>query len=165
MKKREEKEPYWKRRIEGDVKRLRRDLGKIEAWFKGKWKNERKSEKEKLDRKYRLKAKGFHIVMEEIKQRVISKASKVKRYVRRVKQFQNNSLFSSNQGIFFKSVQGEKMRTASPNPEEATKFWSKFGELMLTIMIKQNGSVGLRRNSKKTTRRILTLHVRMLHTK
>ena len=26
--------------------------------------------------------------------------------------------------MFFKSLQGEKMRTASPNPEEATKFWS-----------------------------------------
>ena len=63
-KKREEKEPYWKRHIEGDVKRLRRDLSKIEAWFKGKWKNGRKGEKEKLDRKYRLNAKGFHIVME-----------------------------------------------------------------------------------------------------
>ena len=106
-KKREEKEPYWKRRIGGDVKRLRRDLGKIEAWFKGKLKNGRKSEKEKLDRKYRLKAKGFHIVMEEIKQRVISKASKVKRYVRRVEQFQDNRLFSSNQGMFFKLLQVE----------------------------------------------------------
>ena len=87
-------------------------MGKIEAWFKGKWKNGRNSEKEKLDRKYRLKAKGFHIVMEEIKQRVISKASKVKRYVRRVKQFQDDRLFSSNQGMFFKSLQGEKMRIA-----------------------------------------------------
>ena len=37
--KKEFKEPYWKRRIEDDIARLRKDLSQVEDWFKGRWKN------------------------------------------------------------------------------------------------------------------------------
>ena len=121
---RAEKAPYWKRRIEGDLKRLRKDLGRIEAWFKGKWKRCKAGAKEELDRRYRLKAKGFNTTMEEIKQRIVAKASKIKRYTNRIKQFNDNKLFNANQSRFFKNLEGGEGNTIAPNPQEATQFWS-----------------------------------------
>ena len=31
------KEPWWKKRIEGDITRLRSDLGRLNAWSRGNW--------------------------------------------------------------------------------------------------------------------------------
>ena len=81
------KEPYWKRRIMGDLERLRRDLGRIQAWFKGQWKKSKEGEKERLNRRYRLREKGFKTTMEEIRQRIVAKAAKIKRYTNRIRQF------------------------------------------------------------------------------
>ena len=36
------KEPFWKRRILTDISRLRKDLSRIEAWFAGRWKKDKK---------------------------------------------------------------------------------------------------------------------------
>ena len=85
-----EKEPFWKRRIDDDIKRLRKDLSRIDAWFKGKWRNCKKNEKEALNKKYKLRLKGFNMVMEELKQRIIAKAAKVKIYLHRIRQFRDN---------------------------------------------------------------------------
>ena len=72
------KEPFWKRRILTDISRLRKDLSRIEAWFAGRWKKDKKKEKDWLDQKYGLRRKGFTLVMEELKQRITAKATKVK---------------------------------------------------------------------------------------
>ena len=119
-----EKIPYWKRRIENDLSRLRKDLSRIEAWFKGKWKRCKEGAKQELDRRYRLKAKGFNTTMEEIRQRIVAKAAKIKRYQNRIKQFQDNKYYSTNQARFFKNLEGGEGETIPPNPQEATKFWS-----------------------------------------
>ena len=123
-KKKEQKEPYWKRRIEDDIKKLRKDLSKIDAWFKGKWRNDKAKEKKDLDKKYRLKAKGFNTVTEELRQRIAAKSSKIRRYLNRIKQFQDNRRFKSNQGRFFKDINGGQEKTIPPNPEEAIQFWN-----------------------------------------
>ena len=122
--KKEKKEPYWKRRIIGDISRLRKDLSRIEAWFGGRWKRGKKRDKDELDRKYKLKSKGFTLVMEELKQRITAKATKVKRYDNRIKQFQDNRDFRTNQGRFFKRLEGGDERTIQPNAAEATRFWN-----------------------------------------
>lgn len=38
IKDKEEKEPFWKRRILSDTDILRKDLNGIETWFPGRWK-------------------------------------------------------------------------------------------------------------------------------
>ena len=38
-------EPFWKRRIVKDISRLRRNLSRTEAWFKGRWKKDQKKRK------------------------------------------------------------------------------------------------------------------------
>ena len=54
------KEPFWKRRILTDISRLRKDLSRIEAWFAGRWKKDKKKDKDLLDQMYGLKRKGFN---------------------------------------------------------------------------------------------------------
>ena len=117
------KEPFWKRRILTDISRLRKDLSRIEAWFAGRWKKDKKKEKDWLDQKYGLRRKGFTLVMEELKQRITAKATKVKQYDNMIKQFQDNRNFETNQGRFFKNLEGKEERTKPPNAEDATAFW------------------------------------------
>ena len=61
--------------------------------------------------------------MEELKQRITAKATKVKQYGNRIKQFQDNRNFQTNQGRFFKNLEGKTERTKPPNAEDATAFW------------------------------------------
>ena len=117
------KEPFWKRRILTDISRLRKDLSRIEAWFAGRWKKDKKKEKDWLDRKYGIRRKGFTLVMEELKQRITAKATEIKRYDNRIKQFQDNRNFETNQGRFFRNLEGKEERTKPPNAEDATAFW------------------------------------------
>ena len=63
------------------------------------------------------------MVMKELKQRITAKATKVKRYDNRIKQFQDNRNFETNQERFFKNLEGKEERTKPPNAEEATAFW------------------------------------------
>ena len=64
MEKKTKKEPWWKRRLEGDISKLRKDLSKISSWFRGEWKKKKEGEKRRLDGVYRLKAKGFGTAIE-----------------------------------------------------------------------------------------------------
>ena len=80
------KEPFYKR-ILRDISRLRKHLSRKEAWFTGRWKKDNNKKKDLLDQKYWLRRKEFALVMEELKQRISEKATKVKRYDNRIKQF------------------------------------------------------------------------------
>ena len=86
-------------------------------------KDKKKKEKEWLDQKYGLRKKGFTLVMGELKQRITAKATKVKQYDNRIKQFQDNRNFENNQGRFFKNFEGKEERTKPPNAEDAIAFW------------------------------------------
>ena len=116
------KEPFWKRSILTDISRLRKDLSRIEAWFAGRWKKYKKKEKDWLDQKYGLRRKGFTLVMKELKQRITAKATKVKLYDKRIKQFYDNQNFETNQGRFFKNLESKEERTKPPNAEDAIAF-------------------------------------------
>ena len=119
------KEPFCKRMILRDISRLRKDLSRIEAWFAGRWKKDEKKEKDWLDQKYGLRIKGFTLIMKELKQRITEKGTKVERYDNRIKQFQDNRNFQTNQGRFFKNLKGKKQRTKPPNAEDVTSFWKR----------------------------------------
>ena len=118
-------EPSWKKRILRDINRLRKDLSRIEAWFAGRWKKDKNKEKGLLDQNYGLRRKVFTLVMGELKQRITAKATKVKRYDNKIKQFQENRNFRTNQGKFFKILEGKEERTKPPNAEDATAFWKE----------------------------------------
>ena len=94
------KEPFYKR-ILRDISRLRKHLSRKEVWFTGRWKKDNNKKKDLLDQKYWLRRKEFALIMEELKQRISEKATKVKRYDNRIKQFQDDRNLHTNQGRSF----------------------------------------------------------------
>ena len=48
----------------------------------------------RFERKYSIKKKGSRMVKEEIRQRIVAKAAKVKRYNDRIKQFRQKQTLS-----------------------------------------------------------------------
>ena len=118
------KQPYWKRRLENGIGKLRKELSKIESWFTGRWKKKNKEVKEKLNRKYKIKERGLKHVMEEIKQRILAKVAKVKRYIQRNQQYNQNKMFASNQKRFYDNISNKSnTRQVDPDPEKAKEFW------------------------------------------
>ena len=65
------------------------------------------------------------MVIGELKQRLIAKKAKVKRYKQRISQFRQNQLFHVNQKQVYKDLNGEKQGDRIiPNSEDSIKFWS-----------------------------------------
>ena len=65
-----QQERFWKRRIESDIAWLRKDFSRHDDCLKVKWKKRQKKEK-RIGKKYRMKAKGFIVIIEELKQRIL----------------------------------------------------------------------------------------------
>ena len=72
---------------------MRKDLSHLDYLFKGKWKNNKERKKEELRRKYRIKAKGFKVVIEGLNQRISTKSEKLRRYHALGNQYKQNKLF------------------------------------------------------------------------
>jgi hypothetical protein len=116
------KVPWWRRRLEGDVKVLRHNISWLECKIAGQL---RKTIKYRLlERKYNIKRKGIKVVVEELKQRLRAKSEKIKRYDQRVKQYYQNRLFVTNQKRFYQQLEsgygGEKV---VPDANESVLFW------------------------------------------
>ena len=65
---REKNEPRWKRRIEGDIKKLKQDEQLLTRDLKEKLGSKRKQKMKELCEKYRVKRKGLKTAIEELKQ-------------------------------------------------------------------------------------------------
>ena len=61
------KEPLWKRRLEGQVKQLNKDLGRINAIIEKK--SVREKYRDELERKYKIRRRGPQVAKEEIRQK------------------------------------------------------------------------------------------------
>ena len=119
------KESWWKRRIESDITNLERDINRLERERQGETGGKGGKKIKKLNTKYRVKKKGINLVIEELKQRLIAKKTKVKRYEQRISQFRQNQLFQVNQKQVYKDLNGEKQGDRIiPNSEDSIKFWS-----------------------------------------
>ena len=97
-----QQEPIWKRRTENDIAKLRKGLSHLDTWFKGKWEKEKKK-KEELRKKYRIKAKGFKALIEELKQRIFAKSEKLRRYRARGNQYKKKNFFDATKKHCIKS--------------------------------------------------------------
>ena len=80
---------------------------------------DKNKDKDWLDQRYVLKRKGFTLVMEELKQGIIAKATKVKRYNNRAKQFHDNRNFQINQEDLFKILEGKEWSTKVQHKQDA----------------------------------------------
>ena len=64
---RRKNELRWKRRIEGDIKKLRQDIYLLTRDLKGELGSKKKQKMKELYEKYRVKRKGLKTVIEELK--------------------------------------------------------------------------------------------------
>ena len=72
------KEPLWKRRLEGKLKELSRDLDFVNNLLEKR--NIKKKHKDRLERKYNIRRNRLNIVREEIKQKIKAVGAKIKRF-------------------------------------------------------------------------------------
>ena len=117
-------EPWWKRRMEVQVKQLNKYLGHINPLIERK--NIKKKHKDGLERRYKLKRRGLPVTREEIKERIKAKNNKTKIYQSRINQYQQNHTFKNNQGKFYRELNsgGRNYETTEvPDKKEAQEFW------------------------------------------
>ena len=72
---REKNEPRWKRRTEGDIKKLRQDVNLLTRDLKGELGSKKKQKMKELYGKYRVKKKELKTVIEELIQRMLAKSA------------------------------------------------------------------------------------------
>ena len=102
------KEPIWKRRLQNKIKELRKDLSQLVASKDKGISNFRHWER--LERKYSIRVKRFHCLVEELKQKIIAVAAKVRRYQGWVDSYRQNRLFKNNQRQFYRELYQEEER-------------------------------------------------------
>ena len=90
----ERKEPMWRRRLQNKIKELRKDLSQLESSKDKEVSNVRHWQT--LERKYSIRLKTLSVVIEEMKQRIVTIAAKVRRYQERVDRFRQNRMFQNN---------------------------------------------------------------------
>ena len=73
-----------------------------------------------------IKRKGLTTVIEELKQRLLSKAAKIKRYGDRITQYRQNQMFATEQKKVYKELNGVSSgENVIPDAEESKKLWSE----------------------------------------
>ena len=76
--------PWWKRRIEEDMKQPKKDINILESVKKGQISARKEGKTKLIQEKDGVKRKGLTTVIEELKQRILAKAAKLSRYEQRI---------------------------------------------------------------------------------
>ena len=108
------KEPWWKRWLEENLKKLSRDLDFVNNLL-GKT-NIKKKQKDRLKRKYNIQRKRLSIVRETMMQRIKAVGARIKRFISRINQHQQNRMFVNNQGQCFQRLNSEEENHQCENP-------------------------------------------------
>ena len=137
---RKKNEPKWKRRIEGDIKRLRQEANFLERESKGELGLKKKHKLDELNERYRVKRKGLKTVIDELKQRMLTESAKVRIYEQRIEQFRQNRIFDFDQKKMNTEFNGGGVRPNDvANGDESKRFWGDIWSVGKGITEKQNG--------------------------
>ena len=115
-------EPWWKRRIKESIIELRKHINIFQRQQKGEMRKLGKYNE--LVKKYKVKEKGISKVMEELKQRLQVKASKLKRYEQRIEQYRINRMYQQDQKRVYQEMSGKPGEKVMPDAEKSVRFWS-----------------------------------------
>ena len=115
------KVPWWKRRIKQSVQELQKHINILER--KKREEIKKKQKYRVIEHKYRVKKKVLDVVLEELKQRIQAKATKIKRYDQRIEQYRINRLFQQDQKRVYQQLNG-KTESSEKKVEESRRFWS-----------------------------------------
>lgn len=116
------KEPWWKRRVKGNILEWRKDLSRLEERRKRRFEFQQK-DLDRLNRKYKLNDLGNNHVIAQLKEKIESASTKLKRFEKMNAKRQQNTLFSMNQKKFYEEIDGGRQPNEAPNAQEATDFW------------------------------------------
>ena len=117
-------EPGWKRRVEGNTKRLKQELRFVERESKVELRLKKKRKLSELNERYRKKRKGLNSVIEEMNQKMIAKSSKVRGYEQRSEQLIQSRIFDFDQKKMYAEFKGAGVRPNNvQNAEESNRFW------------------------------------------
>ena len=89
----------WKRGFESDNTSLRRDINRLDRERQRETGGKGKRKIKELNAKYRVKKKGINLVIEELKQRLIAKKTKVKRYKKGFHNLRKTNHFKSTRDM------------------------------------------------------------------
>ena len=129
---RRNKQPMWLRRLEDSVAKLRSDLSRLTEMSRGT--TQKFQTVDLIYRRYPLlPKKGYKQVIEEVKQRLLAKAGKIRRYKKKQKTFADNNLFQNNQRNFYRKLEkgGSDPTPVDSNPEDQARtlnFWKNIWE-------------------------------------
>ena len=104
---------------------LRQDINLLTRDLKEELRSKKKENMKELCDKYRVKKKQFKTVIEELKQTMLAKNAKEKRYEERIELFKKNKIFDLDQEKIYAELKRNGIRSNDvPNVEECTTFWS-----------------------------------------
>ena len=81
--------------------------------------------KQRIKRKYRIRTKQeLQTIRESLKMKIQAKAQRIRRYVKRSKQYRKNQMFSNNRKTFLRNLSNDQILVEKPPNKEATEtFW------------------------------------------
>ena len=88
-----------------------------------------------------MKQKGEKVVIEELKQRLLAKSAKLKRYEQRIHRYKVNRLFQQDQKRVYQEMNGTPIASVRLDLAlgKANSFGKMFGVRMFYTMEMQNG--------------------------
>lgn len=114
--------PAWKERLQHKLEGIRADLSRV---VEARGRDYDDPMRKRLEKKYKIRNKGYDVVIEELKQDLSAVRQKIKRYTERVEQYNQNRMFVNNQKRFYQDLQGNGENNAeeAPDKEESRVFW------------------------------------------
>ena len=79
----------------------------------------------RLEKKYRIRNKGYDVVSEELKQDLSAVSQNIKRYTERVEQYNQNWTFVNKQNLFDQELQGKETNISFffSSRRRHTRYW------------------------------------------
>ena len=104
---RKKKDPWWKRRIEGNIENFKKGINILERVKEDQIGTRKEGKAKLIVEKYRVKRKGLTTVIEELTQRILAKDAKIARYEQRIHQYRINRLFKVDQKRLYNEFNGQ----------------------------------------------------------
>ena len=124
---RKKKDLWWKRRIEQDIKQLNKNINILERVKKGLIGARKEGKVKLVEEKYGVKRKGLTTVIEELKQRILTKADKKSRYEQRIQQYRIDRLFKVDQKKVYNEFNGQTGSSNGDIPKKVGHFLVEYG--------------------------------------
>ena len=90
---------------------MRQDVNLLTRDLKEELGSKKKQKMKELYEKYTVQRKGLKTVIEELKQRMLAKSAKVKRYEQRIEQFRQNRIFDLDQKKIYAELNRNGIRS------------------------------------------------------